>query len=68
MKGKGTGEPGLGMQALLSLFIVYPGLQSNCLGIHPSPALLMSKLSGHDNPSQTHFVLDSFGIHFFGQY
>jgi hypothetical protein len=68
MKGNGTGEPGFGTQALLSLLIVNPGLQSNYLGIHPSPALLMSNSLGHDNPSQIHFVFSGFATHFLGQY
>ena len=38
IKGNGTGEPGFGTQAVLSELMIYPGLQSYALGMHPSPA------------------------------
>jgi hypothetical protein len=68
--GKGTQDPGEGMQAVRAPLISYPSSHSNSIGIQPSPASFFSKASGQSRPSNSHFHLrtPAFGVHFSGQY
>ena len=52
--GKGTGNPGSGMQAFLTVFITYPVLHSISFGIHPSPASFNVNPEGQISPTSLH--------------
>lgn len=53
-KGKGTGNPGAGIQAVLALLIIYPDAHSNSFGIQPSPTSLTVNPGGQINPTRIH--------------